>query len=103
MKKILINYSGSGIKTLRFLGWILFLSSFISSIIILSNYSSYGSEKYNVYYAIASILLGFTYLCISLVLATIAENSLFQKAKLNFDLIENEIEIEKQSDIDTSI
>ena len=88
MEKIIINHAGSGIKTLRIISsiflWLGLFGAFglLFVVIILSN--NHESEK-AISFAASSIigLIILIFLCfISKAIATIAENSLYQKSYL---------------------
>lgn len=93
MKSILINYSGSGIKTLRIMAWIILATSVLSFFVFITKCIGYGDHTFEFLTAIGSLVFGISFLLPSLVLATIAENALYQKSKLIAECRENEIDI----------
>ncbi|HHT22731.1 MAG TPA: hypothetical protein GXZ87_05390 [Bacteroidales bacterium] len=89
MKEISYSYSGTGIKTLK-ISSLIFLIICVLAAFILIFQGSDNDEPVFYLYAIFAVLSGFLTLGTGYALATIAENSLLQKAKLKSDLKDNE-------------
>lgn len=83
MKPFKIDYAWTGISSLRISGGISFFSSLIYSFISLSHAN--GDTMAYGYSAVVAIT-GFFVFSFCLVLATIAENSLYQKSKLESEI-----------------
>ncbi|MDR1938667.1 MAG: hypothetical protein LBQ73_09275 [Tannerellaceae bacterium] len=96
-----INYSGTGIKTARFVGWFIFIVSIIGAIscFFYGLYMEGEASQYSVYsdlaggsvivpyllYAVISIISGMAALGLFLVLATIAETLLKNSPEEEFN------------------
>ena len=93
MKKVYVKFSGSGVKTLRALSWIIFSISEFSAVMFLTNTAGYGNHFADFTYSISCFLFGIIFLVTSLVIAAIGENAVYQKAKLLAELGESETEI----------
>lgn len=95
MKKITIDYSGSGIKGLRVVANVtLYLSIALAVLMIVEYFAWIFFEDYLLLALMAPVVLlfGVINFFVLQAFATIAENSLYQKAKLEADIVEQEAE-----------
>jgi len=95
-----IDYSGSGVRSLRFLSWVFIIGGIVGSIMLLPSFSYLSSYSTSdkilgsqlLYGGICLMISGLVFSITLRAFATIAENSLYQKIKLKLE-IEKEFEI----------
>ena len=84
---IYINYAGSGIKTLRIIGFIAMLASIPAALFLMGH---------SIIFAILTLLAGILFFALGNAITCIAENSLFAKAQRDILLQKQGIEVEFQ-------
>jgi hypothetical protein len=84
---IYINYAGSGIKTLRIIGFIAMLASIPVALFFMGN---------SIIFAILALLAGLLFFALGNAITCIAENSLFAKAQRDILLQKQGIQVEFQ-------
>ncbi len=104
-QKFTIDYSGSGVRSLRFLSWVFIIGSIIGGIMLLPAFTYLSSYRTTdiilgnqlLYGGICLMISGLVFSITLRAFATIAENSLYQKIKLKLE-IEKEFEIRELPD-----
>ena len=104
-QKFTIDYSGSGVRSLRFLSWVFIIGSIVGGVMLLLSFkylSSYSTTDNIIgsqllYGGICLMISGLVFSITFRAFATIAENSLYQNIKLKIE-IEKEFEIRELPD-----
>jgi len=92
MKELIIDYSGTGIKSLRIISTVVLIAGLVAAFIFVAVGSS--EEEPTLYiYSVVSAIFGVIHFAALRALATIAENSLYQKTRLEMELQEKEVSI----------